>query len=239
MFGWDKASVLEFVAGWIESDGSVVKNEASDGYRIYTTEPKARDLQLLLRRAGIDGASVRLTAEAGQVTNKGARSQDMWHVQIPSYECGEIPTRRKRATRIASKVRHCGQSLGSGVRHQKIVSITQAGFGPSYCFSEPELGMGVFGNCLTYQCNLLMLCGRDHDLAEGRSVRRNGVLMPRLTLGVCLSLKRLHEPEEWDPERLARLLGENLPDLEPIPEFLFVEWRHWMRSGVKVIGYAS
>lgn len=81
------------------------------------------------------------------------------------------------------------------------------------------------------RCNLLVLCSRDHDLAELRSVRRGGLLLPKLTLGVCLSLKLLRTPDEYDAERLAELFGQALPDLEPVPQFLVDEWRRWRKAG--------
>lgn len=76
-------------------------------------------------------------------------------------------------------------------------------------------------------CNLLRLCQRDHDLAEGRSIRVNGNLLPKLSIGICLSLKKECSPGEWDPERLAWLFGKSLPDLEPIPSFLLLERAQW------------
>jgi hypothetical protein len=82
------------------------------------------------------------------------------------------------------------------------------------------------------RCNLLVGCQRDHDLAELRAVRVGGVLLPKLTLGVCLSVKRERDPANWDPARLAELFGRALPDPEPIPEFLRREWRRW-RTGVR------
>jgi hypothetical protein len=76
-------------------------------------------------------------------------------------------------------------------------------------------------------CNLHDGCGRDHDLAELRAIRVRGVLLPKLPLAVCLTIKRLHSPESWNPVRLERLYGQTLPAPEPIPEFLVREWEYW------------
>ena len=67
--------------------------------------------------------------------------------------------------------------------------------------------------------NLLMLCMQCHDLAEGRNIRVDGVLLPKLTLGVCLAIKKFREPDEYDEARLTELFGRRLPDLEPLPEW--------------------
>lgn len=72
--------------------------------------------------------------------------------------------------------------------------------------------------------NLLMLCRRCHDLAEGLSVREHDVLLPTLRLGVCLTLKALRDPQEYDPERLARLLHRPLPPLLPVPRAIASEY---------------
>ncbi len=73
--------------------------------------------------------------------------------------------------------------------------------------------------------NLLMLCNTCHTLAELQAVRRGGILLPKLPLAVCLTVKRLREPHEFDPARLAELFGRNLPDPEPIPAVFEADFR--------------
>lgn len=98
-----------------------------EGYRVYDREPKLRDLQLLLRRANIDYATF---------TDKGAK-------YLTIHACDQIPTRLKKA-----------KSCAWLMTPQEVVSITLIGEQPTYCFHEKDEGMGVFGNVLTYQCNL-------------------------------------------------------------------------------------
>lgn len=69
-------------------------------------------------------------------------------------------------------------------------------------------------------CNLLRLCMRCHDLAEGRSIRQGGKLLPKLTLAHCLWLKREREPESYDRPRLARLYHRKLPRAAKPPAIL-------------------
>jgi hypothetical protein len=80
-------------------------------------------------------------------------------------------------------------------------------------------------------CNLLRLCGHPcHLLAEGLNVSNpaNSVsapcevrprLLPKLTLAIQLSIKRLRDPAEFNEMRLTVLHGRRLPDHEPIPMF--------------------
>lgn len=83
-------------------------------------------------------------------------------------------------------------------------------------------------------CNLIRLCQRCHDLAEGHSIRdtRTGELFPTLPLAVCLTIKRLREPDDYDEARLLRLRGRPLPDPIPLPDVFAEEWCHWQHSGL-------
>lgn len=80
-------------------------------------------------------------------------------------------------------------------------------------------------------CNLLRLCLQCHDLAEGHTIRNPHTRepYPRITLGICLGLKALREPSDFDSERLTVLYGRRLPDPEVLPEVFARAWRYWER----------
>ena len=79
-------------------------------------------------------------------------------------------------------------------------------------------------------CNLLRMCMHPcHDLAEkldvrgparyahdftGAIVQLRGELLPKITLGIALSMKLRCDPNEVDWDRLQELRGRRLPDLE-------------------------
>jgi len=156
---WNSKSILEFFAGWIDSDGHI-SNQGRDGfesYRIYGTKKNLESAQLILRRADINYTCLSLFAEAGEKTNMGIRNYDLWYLTIHSHECSKIPTRVRVAqyfaTGHAANNRHPGSSI-SNKRNQTVVSVTPIKSQPSYCFYEPKEGMGVFNNVLTYQCNV-------------------------------------------------------------------------------------
>ncbi len=157
---WTKQSVLEFLAGWIDTDGAIRgKGSHGEAYAIYSTsEAKIRDMQLLCRRAGINYASVWRMNKAGEETNYGVRNRDVWVLQIPTFECAEIPTKLKKASNFGSRYKannaHPEGALIDTAPRQRIVSIEKCENEDSYCFSEPLRNMGVFGNVLTYQCCL-------------------------------------------------------------------------------------
>lgn len=79
-------------------------------------------------------------------------------------------------------------------------------------------------------CNFLALCGTCHQLAELLQVRENGAVLPKLPLAVCLTLKRLQDPEEYNPARLEQLLHERLPDPGPVPAYFVREFQR--RRGI-------
>lgn len=60
------------------------------------------------------------------------------------------------------------------------------------------------------------------ELVQGKWQRVLGELLPKLGIGICLTLKQMHDPEEVDLARLQELRGSRLPDPEPVPEY-FVE----------------
>lgn len=76
-------------------------------------------------------------------------------------------------------------------------------------------------------CNEAFICGRCHDLVHDGNIRdpKTKELLPRLTLGIQLTLKKIRDPENWNPDRLQELFGQALPDLLPIPDFLEREYR--------------
>lgn len=161
VFGFDRSSIYEFVAGYIDSDGTVTnKGSTAEGYRIYGSEGQMRDLQILLRRVNIDHATIRRFAQAGEETNYGVRNYDLWYCQIPSYECSEIPTRLKKVENIGPRYAinnaHPAGAPIDRARKQKIIKVEQLpGLHTTYCFDEPENHMGVFGNVLAWNCNLV------------------------------------------------------------------------------------
>lgn len=168
MFQWDQHSILDFVAGWIDTDGSLSLQQNTDHYRIFGSEQKIRDLQLLLRRIGIDHSSVYLEAEESESTNYGDRNYSIWTCLIPSYECEGIPTRLKKASRFGSRYKinnaHPEGQKVDAARKQKVVKVEHLNIEEAvYCFNEPQRHMGVFGNTLTYQCCLVETFPSRHD----------------------------------------------------------------------------
>ena len=140
IFTWNKSSILNFIAGWADADGS----QASKGIRIYDREDKIRNAQLLLTKIGIY-SSVNLMSKKGSWTNLGERKNDIWYLQITKTI--EIPCQRLICD-------NKDEALFKG-KYQIIKSIEELeGTHNSYCLTENEKHQCVFNNVLTKQCNL-------------------------------------------------------------------------------------
>lgn len=174
-FNLDKKSTLEFVAGWIESDGTIQKNIGSYHYRIYGSYQKMIDLQLILRRAGINHTTVSLASQKGHETNFGKRNRDLFYITIPSSECSKI-SNNLRLKKISKDMASSGFTDNRAyeksekikkTKRQKVIGVEKLnGVFDTFCFTEPSLHKGVFGNVLTHQCNLVETFPNNHENLE-------------------------------------------------------------------------
>jgi len=197
MASWSRDSVLEFVAGLADADGS---ETGTGGIRIYISdEQKARDLHLVLTKNGIR-ASVNLLHRAGKVTNYGARKKALWYLQIT--DCTDIPCHRLNTVH--------GHKPSRKGNYQTIKSVIELdGLYDTYCFNEPKKHKGLFGNVLTYQCNLSEVVVRSTDTLDDltRKVRLATILG---TLQSTLSNFRYINKKWKNNTEEERLLGVSL-----------------------------
>lgn len=152
LFSWNYNSILQFLAGWIDADGS----QANKGARLYGREDLIRDAQLLCSKVGIN-SSVNLMQEAGVETNLGKRKNAVWYLQIPN--ASKIPS--KRLNLLAGI-----EPINKG-KNQLVKSIIKLeGKHGSFCLTEPDLHQCVFNNVLTKQCNLTEVNASDIESQE-------------------------------------------------------------------------
>ena len=148
---WNKESVMSFVAGLADADGS---ETGTGGIRIYINSyDKGRALQLLLAKFGVR-CSINLHQKEGTSTNLCVRKRDSWYVQITN--CADIPCHRLDVSE--------GHEPKFKGKYQNIVRVEELeGLHDTYCFNEPKRHKGMFGNVLTYQCNLTEVIARADD----------------------------------------------------------------------------
>ena len=167
LFGWSVKSCLEFFAGLIDTDGS---ETSTGGVRYYAAnEAKIRKLQLLLTKCGIRSSVCLMVEARNQVVsvvngNDIIRRNSMWYLQIT--DCSRIPTHR-----VSTAGGH--KSLFKS-KYQTIVDVEDTGRCEDvFCFEEEERHQAVFGNVLTFQCNLsevnVAACHSQEDFVRAAS----------------------------------------------------------------------
>lgn len=225
IFSWDRKNILHFLAGWFDTDGS----NASRGIRLYLAEyDRACSVQLLLSKCGIR-SSVNLHREAGTETNFGVRARDSYYVQVT--DCGQIPCHRLDTSR--------GHEAKYKGKYQVITSVVPIpGFHDTYCFEEHETHKAVFGNVLTYQCNL-----SEVDLAKYRgedaALARDSWLLARMNYRQTLVNLRdgvLQDAWHQTNENL-RLCGVGITGIARRPDMTAYAYRR-LRSNIVAGAYS-
>lgn len=158
VLNYNTVSALAFIAGLIDTDGGIRETNGTQSYAIWSTSlKKLQDLQLLMRRAGINSTSIILDISKENRGNKG-RNHDLYKLSIYSFDCAQIPTQLKVATKFGERFKknnaHPNGEMIDSAKAVRVESVQYVGQMPVYCFDEPERHMGVFGNVLTYQCCL-------------------------------------------------------------------------------------
>ena len=151
LFNYDRNSILQFFAGWIDADGS---KTSGNGIRLYISgKEKTYKALLLLKKNGIN-CSMNLCHKKDKISNYGKRNDDLWYLQIT--DCSDIPCYRINTSKCC-KPKYKG-------KYQTIRKIEKLeGTYNTYCLEEKENHKCVFGSTLTYQCNLTEVIIRPDD----------------------------------------------------------------------------
>lgn len=206
VFGWSLVDRLAFLAGALDTDGS---ETGTGGVRLYVgSRSLGEQFQLLLRSVGLRG-SLNLMAKKGQKTNLCERKADIWYLQIT--DARKIP-----CVRLDVSGGHT--PIGKGL-YQLVEAVEKLdGLHSSFCLTEPKLGMCVFGNMLTYQCNLVQIVPhRFKTLAE---LERAIWLMARANYRqTCVDMRDGVLQLPWnDNNTLLRLCGVSFTG--------YISWKH-------------
>jgi hypothetical protein len=112
-----------------------------------------------------------------------------------------------------------------GRRHDVCAACGAGEYG-THVLTTHEI-IGGSGGRSQEPCNWLRLGWEPcHLLASGLDCRgEKNWFLPKITLGIALSLKLRCDPDEVDWDRLQELRGSKLPDLEEIPRHFVDLWR--------------
>jgi len=145
IFTWDRNSIINFVAGWIDADGSAQGN----GCRLYGEEHKLRDAQLLLTKIGVNSSINKLGNVGDKTSMNLVRKRELWYLQIADTK--DLKSYRLNLESKSVKAKGKSQTI------KDIILLD--GIHDTYCFTENEKHQGVFNNVLTKQCNLTEING--------------------------------------------------------------------------------
>ncbi|HEY9852353.1 MAG TPA: ribonucleoside-triphosphate reductase, adenosylcobalamin-dependent [Leptolyngbyaceae cyanobacterium] len=215
---WDRESILHFIAGLADADGSLV---SSGGIRIYLSDyERAYRVYLLLIKCGIR-CSINLVAKVGTSTNLGTRNRDLWYLQIT--DCAAIPCQRLDSSR--------GHQPNAKGKYQVVRSIEPlSGNHDTFCFNEPEFHKGVFGGTLTGQCNLAEIHLNQID-PQNYQEQEDAFTAGALSVAVLLNHKFL-EPRYQYSRELDPIVGVSFTGLFDFFVNAFgVDWLHWWTEG--------
>ena len=221
MFSWSKRSILEFMAGWADADGS----QASKGIRIYGEESKIRDAQLLLSKCGIN-SSVNLMQRKGSYVSSFDinRKNDVWYLQIT--KTSDIPCQRLTCDN--------DEEAKFKGKHQTIknIELIENTIEDSYCLHEESRNMCVFNNVLTYQCNLSTINGiRCNNVEAYLNYCKAASILGTLQAGYT-NFTYIDEASKDITDREA-LLGVSITGWMNNPDVLFDEQN--MRNGAEEV----
>jgi ribonucleotide reductase, class II len=216
--GWDRESILHFIAGLADADGSEV---VSGGIRIYLSGyDRAYRVYLLLLKCGIR-SSINLQSKAGETTNLGVRKRDLWYLQIT--DCAAIPCQRLDTSRGH-------QPIAKG-KWQIVSSVEPiAGLHDTFCFNESEFHKGVFGGTLTGQCNLSEI--HLNQLNPQNSEEQEEAFTAGAISVAALLNHHFQEPRYQYSRELDPIVGVSFTGLFDFFVKAFgVEWLHWWEEG--------
>lgn len=206
---WNRQSIIQFFAGWIDTDGTILDNGSC---RIYGKEYQLRDAQILLTSLGID-SSLNLASKKGSKTNFGVRNRDLYYLQITDTK--DLVAYKGMLKSKTVKYKGKNQTIKSIVKLEGLIE-------DSFCFEEPELHQGVFNNVLTKQCNLTEINGKWCDTKENLlKACEASAIIGTLQAGYT-DLKYLSE-ESSEIFRTEALLGCSITGMMDNPEILFDE----------------
>lgn len=200
ILSWSKEAMLAFIAGVADTDGS---ETGTGGIRIYSSKLRSLQiLQLALRKCGIT-CSLCLMLNKGSINNFGVRKSSIYYLQIT--DCYNIPCQRLDTSK--------GHKLISGKgSKQYVVKVEEIpGTHTVYCFNEPLRHKAVFGNMLTYQCNLVNNCLPRYG-QNFASLSRSIEIMARANYRqTCVDLRDgILQPKWHQANEALRLCGVSL-----------------------------
>lgn len=156
---------VEWLAGLLDSDGTVLNNNGSLQFQISSVNKDfLRTVQLLLQELGCKSSlrSVResgiymLPANDGSGEPKPYECKEIYRLNISTYAVGTLLHLGLDTFRLDTSA--FKQANREASRFSEVVSVEDLGrYDDTFCFTESKRHMGMFNGILTGQCSEIML----------------------------------------------------------------------------------
>lgn len=157
-------SRVEWLAGLLDSDGTVARTGKSQCLQIASTEVGfLEDIQLMLQTLGVQ-SKVKFTRKAGQYElpandgtglNKTYYCKKVNRLLISGMGIVQLKTLGLNTRRLIISDHIPNRNCEAFVKIKEVIDTGR--ISDTYCFTEPKRGMGVFNGILTGQCDEIVL----------------------------------------------------------------------------------
>lgn len=231
-------SKLEWLAGYLDADGSVYRNGTNEALVASSVEKTfLQEIQIMLQTMGVSAkvtkmlnAGIRLLpANDGTGTNKEFMCKDAFRLLITSYDTFKLLDMGLTLKRLRITKRRPARDAK---RFVTIASVRDEGrIDDTYCFTEPKRHAGMFNGMLLGNCNEIALpSDKDHTFT---------CVLSSLNLTHWDSIT--DEDIRWSIVFLDCVTSEFLAKAKNIPELAkAVRFTEGFRAlGLGALGYAT
>lgn len=158
---------LNWLAGILDSDGSVTRDENGNGFQITSIDKKfLDDVRIMLTRLGVCS---NIQPMHGEQTRSFKEDEPEYHCKkvyrlmvgnMSAYKLGELGLKTERLEWHKEKPQR------DAARFVTVVSVTPATDAETYCFDEPENHTGTFNGIVTGQSEIILRDKQMCNLSE-------------------------------------------------------------------------
>lgn len=186
VYSWDEGSVCEFIAGYLDADGTCLSTNTSPGYQVSSVDKALlASFQTLLRLIGVE-SRLELSRKAGMNNIKGGEvfCKDLWRLNISSVSARALSAKVK-FSRLLNVPTTGGYKTNTAF--SEVVAIEEQDIKQdTYCTTVPSTSKYALANgIMTGNTEILLHNDADH------------------TFVCCISSVNLAKYDEWAPQAEA------------------------------------
>ena len=187
-------SRLDWFAGLLDSDGTVVRNSKTQGFQIGSINKEfLKEVQLMLQTLGVQSKVTKnvdkgirmLPLNDGSGENGEFLCQEAFRLLLGNTDLNKLQDLGLVTHRLATTDHRPNRECSHFIKVTEV--IDEGRVDDTYCFTEPKRHMGMFNGMLTGQCSEITLWTSD-----------------RRTAVCCLSSLNLEKYDEWKDTNIVQ-----------------------------------